>query len=164
MHPKGACEKEEIEACTESLYEAYDTIKTGNYGEHMNWIILLLLFGCGCGNGCGSCGNSCGNSRGGCGSNGGCGCNSGCGNGNNSSCNNRPSCRCERAREATREAREDAREALRDVREAREREQAVCDGPGMVPPPWQDYPPMPRRGEDRRGEERRDSDCGCGRN
>lgn len=117
----------------------------------MNWIILLLLFGCGCGNGCGSCGNTCGNGCGGCGNT--------CGNNNNGGCNNRPSCRCERAREATREAREDAREALRDVREAREREQAVCDGPGMVPPQWQDYPPMPRRGE-----ERRESDCGCGRN
>lgn len=117
----------------------------------MNWIILLLLFGSGCGNGCGSCGNGCGNGCGGCGNT--------CGNNNNGGCNNRPSCRCERAREATREAREDAREALRDVREAREREQAVCDGPGMVPPQWQDYPPMPRRGE-----ERRESDCGCGRN
>ncbi|MCM1056146.1 MAG: hypothetical protein NC517_00845 [Firmicutes bacterium] len=106
----------------------------------MNWIILLLLFGCG---GCNSGrSNSCG-----------------CGSGGN--CNNgRGECdsaRCACAREAVREAREDVREALRDVREAREREQAVCDGPGMVPPPWQDYPPMPRR--DMGCDD--DRDCGC---
>lgn len=117
----------------------------------MNWIILLLLFGCGscgCGNDCG-CGrmNDCG-----CGRGSDCGCrrdnDCGCGN-------NRRECAC--ARQAVREAKEDAREALRDVREAKEREQAVCDGPGMVPPPWQDYPPMPRRdnGCDN------DRDCGC---
>lgn len=112
----------------------------------MNWIILLLLFGCG------GCGGSCGRSNN-------CGCNNngGCGNGRTDrSCNN--SCReCSSAREAVREAKEDVREALRDVREAREREQAACDGPGMVPPPWQDYPPMPRRdmGHDN------DRDCGC---
>ncbi|MCM1192382.1 MAG: hypothetical protein NC123_13495 [Butyrivibrio sp.] len=105
----------------------------------MNWIILLLLFGCGCG----------GSGRG---SNCGCGgrsCNNDCGT------NVGTSCAC--AREAVREAREDVREALRDVREAREREQAVCDGPGMVPPPWQDYPPMPRR--DMGCDD--DRDCGC---
>lgn len=127
----------------------------------MNWIILLLLFGCGgfggsCGRGndcCGSCGrmNDC------CGS---CGrmndCCGNCGRGNDCGCGN--NCReCASARQAVREAKEDAREALRDVREAKEREQAVCDGPGMVPPPWQDYPPMPRRDNDCGN----DRDCGC---
>ncbi len=61
---------------------------------------------------------------------------------------------CARAREAVHEAKEDVREALRDVRDAKERAQAVCDGPGMVPPTWQDYPPMPRR-------DKNDKDCGC---
>lgn len=117
----------------------------------MNWIILLLLFGCG---GCGwNCGRSTGCSND-CGCNNGCGCESGrssrgCG------CSNSRECAC--AREAVREAREDVREALRDVREAKEREQAACDGPGMVPPPWQDYPPMPRR--DMGCDD--DRDCGC---
>ena len=54
----------------------------------------------------------------------------------------------ENAREAVREAREAVRDAREAVRDAREQ---GCDGPGMGPPPWQDYPPMPRR----------DSDCGC---
>lgn len=105
----------------------------------------MLLFGCGCGNGwCGNscdCGNSCGR-----GNRCDCGNNCGCGN-------NRRECAC--AREAVREAKEDVREAIRDVREAKEREQAVCNGPGMAPPPWQDYPPMPRRDNDC------DNDCGC---
>lgn len=100
----------------------------------MNWIILLLLFGC--------CGN--GNSNR-------CGCND-CGCTRNVSRGKSRECAC--AKEAVREAKEDAREALRDVREAREREQAACDGPGMVPPTWQDYPPMPRHDNDK--------DCGCG--
>lgn len=99
----------------------------------MNWIILLLLFGC--------CGNGNFNR---------CGC-SDCGCGRNVSGGRSRECAC--AREAVREAKEDAREALRDVREAQEREQAVCDGPGMVPPAWQDYPPMPRHDNDK--------DCGC---
>lgn len=104
----------------------------------------MLLFGCG-----GSFGR--GNN---------CGCNSdrNCGN-DRRECACAPCARteCACAREAVREAREDVREALRDVREAREREQAVCDGPGMVPPPWQDYPPMPRR--DMGCDD--DRDCGC---
>lgn len=111
--------------------------------------MLLLGFG--------GCGGNCGRSND-------CGCNSDCGRGNNdcgcgsgrgdrSGNNNRRECAC--AREAVREAKEDVREALRDVREAREREQAVCDGPGMVPPPWKEYPSMPRRDMER------DDDCGC---
>lgn len=116
----------------------------------MNWIILLLLFGCG---GCG-----CGRNISGCGCGGRNTGRCGCGNDNDCGCgcnNQRRECAC--AREAVREAKEDVREALRDVREAKEREQAVCDGPGMVPPPWQDYPPMPRR--DRGCDD--DRDCGC---
>lgn len=106
----------------------------------------MLLFGCG------GCGGNCRRSNG-CGCDRDCDC--GCGR-NAGNCNN--GCReCECAREAVREAREDVREALRDVREAREREQAVCDGPGMVPQPWQDYPPMPRRDTGRDN----DRDCGC---
>lgn len=127
----------------------------------MNWIILLLLFGCGgsCGRGIG-CNNdcSCGDRR-----MNDCGCNTGCGcggNGRTDRSNNNGCRECACAREAVREAKEDVREALRDVREAREREQAACDGPGMVPPPWQDYPPMPRRDMGRDD----DRDCGCNNN
>lgn len=98
----------------------------------MNWIILLLLFGCSGNGNSGRCGNNCGCRR-------------------NTSERNSRECAC--AREAVREAKEDVREALRDVREARERQQAVCDGPGMVPPTWQDYPPVSRND--------RDKDCGC---
>lgn len=125
---------------------AYDTVKE-KYGEHMNWIILLLLFGCGGFGGSCGCGNDCG-----CGRMNDCGCrrSNDCGCGNNRR-------ECASARQAVREAKEDAREALRDVREAKEREQAVCDGPGMVPQPWQDYPPMPRRDNDCG----KDRDCGC---
>lgn len=80
-----------------------------------------------------------------------CGCDNNRGRGNH--------CReCANAREAVREAKEDVREALRDVREAKEREQAVCDRPGMIPQPWQDYPPMPRRDNGCEA----DRDCGCG--
>lgn len=119
----------------------------------MNWIILLLLFGCGgFGGNCG-CDNNCG-----CGNNRMRGNDCGCGNGNNRERggNGRNGCReCANAREAVREAKEDVREALRDVREAKEREQAVCDRSGMVPQPWQDYPPMPRR------DKGCEADCGC---
>lgn len=122
----------------------------------------MLLLGC-CGNGSMgriSCGRDCGcdNDRGcggrrrrdcGCGERRerDCGCDSGrdCGCGGND---------CGRAaREAAREAVRDAREAVRDAREAVRdaREQSCCDNGGMVPPPWQDYPPMPRR----------DSGCDC---
>lgn len=118
----------------------------------MNWIILLLLLGrCGgrdCNHCAGSrnqrsCGNPCADLRSGrdrrsrAERSDGCGC---------AEDRNDCSCRAE-AKEAAREAVREAREAVRDAREAvREaREQSGCENSDMVPPPWQDYPPMPRR-------------------
>ena len=69
---------------------------------------------------------------------------------------------CGCAREAAREAVRDAKEAMRDAREAIRDAKEQCDTPGMVPPPWQDYPPMPRRDgrrDDRYDDRRNDCDC-----
>lgn len=100
------------------------------------WIILLLLFCCGNGNGCGSgcanngiLGSGCGNDS--------CGCNHhnhDCGCNHNHDCGCQTNCEAEErravkavweAKEAKREAREAVREAKEAVRDARE----ACDGP-----------------------------------
>lgn len=141
----------------------------------MNWIIILLLFGCGgCGNSCCGSDRSCQRGRGreACGCrertgrdrDNGCGCEGREGRGNDCGCreeredrSNDCGCARETAREAVRDAKEamrDAKEAVRDAREAVRDAREQCDSPGMVPPPWQDYPPMPRR-------DGRHEDCGC---
>lgn len=66
---------------------------------------------------------------------------------------------CNCAREAARDAVRDAKEAVRDAREAVRDAREQCDASGMVPPPWQDYPPMPRRDNGRREDRRSDCDC-----
>lgn len=97
----------------------------------MNCIILLLLLSC-----CGWGGNT------------GCGC--GC---------RRSGC-CGDAR-PRREEKPERRECGRQPRPDREdegcgcggsrKENEHCDMPGMIPPPWQEYPGFPRR----------DEGCGC---
>lgn len=105
----------------------------------MNWIILLLLFGCGCG------GNQqnggCGDRRDGVGRNGGCGCDeiqdrdNGCGCGGRSD-------------------RDDDRG--RGGRSGREENGCGCnEDNGRIPQPWQDYPPVGNRRDNE------EDDCGC---
>lgn len=139
----------------------------------MNWIIILLLFGC-CGNhGNNSfgCDRKCGERNRECKERDERSRNEGYGRGEERrSRNNNCECECRRtsendcgcARESAREAVRDAKEAIRDAREAIRDAKEQCDNSGMVPPPWQDYPPMPRRDsrrEDRYEERRNDCDC-----
>lgn len=105
----------------------------------MNCIILLFLLGCcrGWGNGrnCRGCsGNACG-----CGARTDSGC--GCGNGRNRDMAqrnfDRGDCGCGNPEPEDCGCRQEEREC--------------CDVPGMIPPPWQDYPPFPRRDNMERG-------------
>lgn len=82
----------------------------------MNCLIILLLLNCCGGRNCG-----CGNSN--------------CGRGQTGSRTgrNRSECSCNQSGERASERRAEER-----------REEKSCDIPGMIPPPWQEYP-MPRR-------------------
>lgn len=113
----------------------------------MNCIILLFLLGCcgGWGNGCGRTGNC------------GCGGRSGCGGQNCGRMGNMRNCGC-REEEQRQEDGDCGCEESHDHHhhhhhheqeeegcgcERNERES--CDVPGMIPPPWQEYPSFPRR-------------------
>lgn len=134
----------------------------------MNCIILLLLLSC-CG-GCGGdrgCGNNCRPVRRedrmedcGCGTGTGrresgrresgrrpepCGCEE------RRSCREPEPCGCEERRPC-REQEPCGCEERRPCREPEpcrcdEREREGCDSPGMIPPPWQEYPKFPRRND-----------------
>lgn len=140
----------------------------------MNCIILLFLLGCcgGWGNGRGNCccnngcrgnDNDCGCRQNGC-RNGrnrenccredsvrdGCGCQE------ERHCHKEDDCGCREERRRNREddcgcqrERHHHKEEDCDCQEERNRcgceARESCDVPGMVPPPWQDYPPFPRR-------------------
>lgn len=115
--------------------------------KRMNCIILLLLLSCcgGCGSDCG-CGNNCRPVRrmaDGCGT----------GTGRRESGRRPEPCGCEERRpcrepepcgcEENRPCREPEPCGCEENRPCREPE--PCDNPGMIPPPWQEYPKFPRR-------------------
>lgn len=106
----------------------------------MNCIIVLLLLSC-----CGGWGSN------GCGISDNCGCNSnrecGCRNSRGHSCRRESEGRNNEGRGC---------EPVMPFRDHHERmsedcgcgqpDDKNCDGPGMIPPPWQEYPQFPRRG------------------
>ena len=132
----------------------------------MNCIILLFLLSCcgGWGNGCGmsySDGNSCGTCS--CGNRDNCGHGNGCGrtggehhHGRGGSDRRGPEGReCGRQKEC---CCQEERPCCEEERPCREADECGCgredrdgrEAPGMIPPPWQEYPRFPRRdgGED----------------
>lgn len=108
----------------------------------MNCIILLLLLGCcGGGNGCGTSDrNRC------CGT-----CHNDCRRMNGCQRDMTPGCReekrCEREREMRRDdcCEEERHDYDREGCGCAQRGNDGCEGPGMIPPPWQEYPRFPRR-------------------
>lgn len=118
----------------------------------MNWIILLLLFGCGCGGNrsIGGCG---GDRWEGAGRNGGCGCNERQDRDNDCGCGGRSDrdddCGCG--------GRSDCDDnGGRGGRSGREENGYGCnEDNGRIPQPWQDYPPVGNRRDNS------DDDCGC---
>lgn len=128
----------------------------------MNCFILLLLLGCCCGNGgnrsgrtgccceehrhdCG-CGNGCRKDRRPGGREDGCGrrpecCEDNCRRDTTPGCREEKCCererRCDPCREEERRDRDDCG--------CSQRGNDGCEGPGMIPPPWQEYPRFPHR-------------------
>ena len=110
----------------------------------MNCFILLLLLGC-CrgGNGCQVSDNR------------GCGCGehrSDCRRTDDCRRDTMPGCRGENCCERERDKRSDScREEERHDHDdcgCAQRGNDDCEGPGMIPPPWQEYPRFPRRDKD----------------
>lgn len=91
----------------------------------MNWLVLLLLFCCSD-----------------------CGCDFGCNK--KGCCRNHERHECERSSEGREES---CRCCEREERKEKE-ERGKCDTPGMVPPPWQEYPSVGNRREE-------NCECGC---
>ncbi|MCI9436679.1 MAG: hypothetical protein HFH85_05835 [Lachnospiraceae bacterium] len=108
----------------------------------MNCFILLLLLGCcGWGNGCSGSGcNGCGMRR------------NDCCRGNGGRRDITPGCRedrcCERECDQRCESCCEEKPHDHDDCGCGQRGNDNCEGPGMIPPPWQEYPRFPRRDRD----------------